>query len=182
MKIYTGFGDQGKTRLFGGEIVTKDNLRIEVYGTLDELNSILGMVISGIKHKEIIDLLTQIQNDLFRISSILATPDQNSLKKLNLTVVKDDIMFLEKKIDLIDAQLSPLQNFILPGGTQSAALLHLARTVCRRGERHLTLLTKQEEINPLIVVYLNRLSDLLFVTARYMNHIEDVKDIPWNKK
>jgi cob(I)alamin adenosyltransferase len=181
MKIYTGFGDKGNTRLFGGEVVTKDHLRIEVYGTLDELNSVLGMVISTIKNNLINDLLTRIQNDLFRISSILATPDEESRKKLDQAFKPDDIRFLENQIDIFDDQLEPLQNFILPGGTPGAAQMHLARTVCRRAERHLITLMKQEQIDSDIAVYMNRLSDLLFVAARFLNHTAGVPDAPWKK-
>ena len=182
MKIYTGFGDKGKTRLFGGEVVTKDHLRIEVYGTLDELNSVLGMIVSAIKSQGVIDLLTRLQNDLFRISSILATPDEAARQKLDQVVRSDDISFLEQQIDVMDDQLTPLQNFILPGGTTGAAQLHLARTVCRRAERHLTALTKQEKIDPDIAVYLNRLSDLLFVAARFINFEAGVPDVLWTKE
>jgi cob(I)alamin adenosyltransferase len=181
MKIYTGFGDKGKTRLFGGEVVTKDHLRIEVYGTLDELNSILGLVASVVDLAELNDLVIRLQNDLFRISSILATPDASTRKKLNQFVREDDIKFIEQQIDKIDVQLEPLQNFILPGGTQGAAFLHLARTVCRRAERHLTALMQQEKIDSDIAVYLNRLSDLLFVTARFVNHMQGVPDVLWTK-
>jgi cob(I)alamin adenosyltransferase len=182
MKIYTKFGDKGKTRLYGGEVVDKDHPRIEAYGTLDELNSIIGLAISSVEDSTISQILTQIQNDLFRISAILATPDQKTNEKLNQNVSTEDIGYLETQIDNLDEQMPVLQNFILPGGTESAAHLHLARTVCRRGERYLIKLFHHDNINPDIIVYINRLSDLLFVMARFMNHLKNVPDIPWKSE
>jgi len=181
MKIYTGFGDKGDTRLFGGQVVTKDHPRIEVYGTLDELNSVLGIILSGLRDKEFSEILTRIQNDIFRISSILATPDDKNRQKIEQKVEPDDIHYLEQIIDKLDSGLPQLKNFILPGGSETASFLHLARTVCRRAERYLTTLMKNEKIDGEIAVYLNRLSDLLFVSARYINDIEHIKDIPWKK-
>lgn len=181
MKIYTQFGDKGKTRLIGGQIVDKDNLRIEVYGTLDELNSQIGLVLCKTKLPFIMEILTRIQNDLFRVSSLLAAPDEDSRSKLGLSVSADDVSFLENSIDFMDGELPVLQNFILPGGTEAAALLHVARTVCRRAERNLSRLMHEAEIAPEILIYLNRLSDLLFVAARYVNHSAAVPDIPWQK-
>lgn len=181
MKIYTQFGDKGKTRLIGGNVVDKDHLRIEVYGTLDELNSHVGLAQCVIKTPLVNGILTRIQNDLFRISSILAAPDEKSLKTLGLSVSGDDIAFLEKSIDQMDGELPGLQNFILPGGSEAAARLHIARTVCRRAERHLTRLMHDTDVMPDILIYLNRLSDLFFVAARYVNHAEGIEDIPWQK-
>ena len=181
MKIYTQFGDKGKTRLIGGQIVDKDNLRIEVYGTLDELNSQIGLVLCKTKLPFVMEILTRIQNDLFRVSSLLAAPDEDSRSKLGFSVSSDDVAFLENSIDFMDGELPALQNFILPGGTEAAALLHVARTVCRRAERNLARLMHESEIAPEILIYLNRLSDLLFVAARYVNHSAAVPDIPWQK-
>ena len=182
MKIYTGFGDEGQTRLYGGKVVSKDHLRIEVYGTLDELNSLLGLVISQLADEHLHEQLILIQNDLFQISAVLATPDRNTLKKLDKAPERSDIVRLEQLIDHMDDKLAPLQSFILPGGTTTASYLHLARTVCRRAERRLTSLMATAEIDNDIIVYLNRLSDLLFVAARYVNYRAGVVDIPWQKK
>ncbi len=179
MKIYTKFGDKGKTRLFGGEIVDKDHQRIEAYGTLDELNSVLGLALSRINDDYVARMLTRIQNDLFRISSILATPNEKSRQKLNQNVSPKDISYLEDQIDSMEQKLPGLQNFILPGGTESAAHLHLARTVCRRAERYLIKLSHNDKVDAGIIVYINRLSDLFFVSSRYMNHLQNVPDIPW---
>ena len=182
MKIYTGFGDEGQTRLYGGKVVSKDHLRIEVYGTIDELNSLLGLVISQLADEHLHEQLMSIQNDLFQISAVLATPDQDTLKKLEKAPEPSDIKRLEQLIDRMDEKLEPLQNFILPGGTTTASFLHLARTVCRRAERRLTSLMATAEIDSDIIIYLNRLSDLLFVAARYVNYLAGVTDIPWQKK
>ncbi len=182
MKIYTKFGDKGKTRLFGGKVVDKDNPRIESYGTLDELNSVIGLAITGIKDTFVSAMLTRIQNDLFRISSILATPDDQTRQKLNQELSSEDISFLETHIDTMEEKLPALQNFILPGGSEPAAVLHLARTVCRRAERNLKTLSNHVDVDEEIMIYINRLSDLLFVCARYMNHLLNIPDVPWKSE
>jgi cob(I)alamin adenosyltransferase len=181
MKIYTGFGDKGRTRLFGGTVVDKDHLRIQVYGTLDELNSVIGLAISFEVDKALEKQLIEIQNDIFRISSILASPDEKSKKNLKQSVSQDDVNKIERWIDTLDEQLPVLKNFILPGGSKSASFLHLARTVCRRAERHLNTLSKTVNINGRIVIYINRLSDLFFVMARYANKEAHVEDVLWQK-
>ena len=181
MKIYTQFGDKGKTRLIGGDVVDKDHLRIEVYGTLDELNSQVGWTQCVINTPVVNEILIRIQNDLFRISSILAAPDEKSVRSLGFSVGAEDIDFLEKSIDRMDEELPPLKNFILPGGSEPASRLHIARTVCRRAERHLARLMHETDVMPDILIYLNRLSDLFFVAARYVNHLAGVPDIPWKK-
>ncbi len=179
MKIYTRKGDQGYTSLFGGEKVPKDNLRVEAYGTADELNSILGLIVSHLKNEppysEIRDSLLQIQSDLFTIGSILASPNPN--------VILDEqrVMDLEKLIDKASELLSPLQSFILPGGTSLAAETHVARTVARRFERRIVGLSHSNAIDPTILKYVNRLSDLLFVWARLFNHLDGISDILWKK-
>jgi cob(I)alamin adenosyltransferase len=179
LRIYTGFGDDGKTKLYGGETVDKDNLRVEVYGTLDELNSLLGLVLTYPLNKNIEDNLVKIQNDLFCISSELATPESYS-RQINYKIINNtDIQRLEKLIDDLENELTPLNNFILPGGSKVSALLHLCRTVCRRAERRLVSLKKNSSIRHEIKIYLNRLSDLLFVAARYINKEEGIDDIPW---
>lgn len=178
MKIYTKQGDEGKTSLLGGERVWKDNQRIQAYGTVDELNAILGIVVTELKSEELKEELRSIQSELFTIGADLATPNNKSVK-----IVRVDNNFtkrIEVLIDKYDEKLPELKNFILPGGSKASAYLHLARTVCRRAEREVVSLIKEVEINPEIEVYLNRLSDLLFVLARYENYISGIEDIKWN--
>lgn len=178
MKIYTKQGDGGKTSLLGGEKVWKDNQRIKAYGTVDELNAILGIVIAESKSEELKGDLRSIQAELFTIGADLATPNNKSVK-----IVRADEKFsrrIETLIDRYDEKLPELKNFILPGGSKASAYLHLARTVCRRAEREVVSLIKEVEINPEIQVYLNRLSDLLFVLARYENYMTGIEDIKWN--
>ena len=179
MKIYTKTGDDGTTSLFGGKRIDKNDLRIEAYGTVDELNSIIGTALSEIKTREVRDALTKIQNTLFIIGSDLATPGdlKNSNKVLRLE--QKSINDLESQIDSFNDRLPELKNFILPGGTKSASLLHLARTVCRRAERKVVELTKSIEISKNLIIYLNRLSDLLFVLARFENHSSNIPDVKW---
>jgi len=187
MKIYTKTGDGGETGLFGGKRVSKDSKRIEAYGTVDELNSVLGLVRSLLKAvpplaemnsaKKIDAILEQIQGDLFTLGADLATPlDANSS---TARIQSADVLRIEKHIDAIDPELKPLKNFILPGGTQVAAMLHFARTVCRRAERRVVKLAKKEPIGESPVIYLNRLGDLLFVLARYANHLENREEQQW---
>lgn len=180
MKIYTKTGDDGTTGLFGGERVSKDALRVECYGTVDELNSTLGMVNSEVKNIELTTLITEIQNKLFTVGGQLATPTEKSGLVL-VKLVDEDILFLEKNIDSFEEKLEPLKQFILPGGSKGASLLHFARSVCRRAERLVTSLSKNEKVSNLILIYLNRLSDLLFVLARFENSNNHVPDIPWQK-
>jgi cob(I)alamin adenosyltransferase len=190
MKIYTGTGDRGKTSLFSGERVTKSDRRIEAYGDVDELNSLLGALVAGLpeKNPDIADRLHQIQADLFRLSSILAiTPDSPAMDSLEEITVSQ-ITELEQIIDQLDAQLPSLSGFILPGGHPTAAWAHICRTVCRRAERHVTRISdeyaagKAAEQFQLALIYLNRLSDYLFVLARYCNHIQGVSDTLWKQK
>ncbi len=182
MKIYTKTGDKGETSLFGGQRVWKDNLRISAYGTADELNSILGVAVNEITNKELREVINSIQNDLFTLGSDLASP----LEKENnsFTIPRVNVLFverLEKLIDNYDSKLPPLRNFIIPGGTKGAGLLHLARTVCRRAEREVISLANVESITEEIKIYLNRLSDLLFVLARFENFSSNHPDIEWKK-
>ncbi|MEJ2543303.1 MAG: cob(I)yrinic acid a,c-diamide adenosyltransferase [Calditrichaceae bacterium] len=182
MKIYTGFGDKGKTSLFGGEVVNKNNPRIETYGTLDELNSLIGFLVTKNTEKYIQNILLIIQNEIFVLSSEIATPDTKRQKKLKNLITDKDIENIEKNIDEISEKLEPLKNFILPGGSESAAIAHLARTVCRRAERNLTKLMDQAEVRGELLVYINRLSDLFFVIARYLNKLNNQPDIVWKSK
>ncbi len=178
MKIYTKTGDKGDTSLFGGQRVPKDALRIEAYGTVDELNSVLGIVLADNADKRIAEILTSVQNQLFALGADLATPHSASSKSIKRFVVKDS-QSLEKIIDSLESHLKSLKSFILPGGSPVAARIHFARTVCRRAERSVVRLSRNEDIGEGITVYLNRLSDMLFVLARYANHVAGVPEIKW---
>ncbi|MFQ5602108.1 MAG: cob(I)yrinic acid a,c-diamide adenosyltransferase [bacterium] len=180
-KVYTKQGDDGETRLGGGQKIAKDATRIQAYGTVDELNSVIGLAMTFHPCSEIHQALRTIQNQLFTLGGDLCVLDEDKKKIAVEGVTADHESFLEKLIDKFNHQLPPLQDFILPGGTQCAAVLHQARCICRRAERYTVTLSKSEKINPLILSYLNRLSDALFVFARYENHVNDVTDIFWKK-
>jgi len=183
MKIYTRTGDSGETSLFGGQRVPKDDIRIEAYGTIDELNSVIGVALLEIDNSDIYDLLKKVQNQLFTIGSDLATPIEKENSRASISGIKEHhITELENAIDFFDAQLEPLRNFILPGGSGGAVYLHLARTVCRRAERRVITLTHTTVINQNIILFLNRLSDLLFVLARFENRTNGIMDVPWKKE
>ena len=182
MKIYTGFGDKGKTRLFGGEVVDKDNLRVKAYGTMDELNSTIGILISYLDDKDLIKDLQNIQYKIFELSAELAAKAQSGSNKNPPAINEEIIKGLEDKIDRIDDQLESLKNFILPGGSRQAAISHLIRTVCRRGERELISLNHVEQVNDHLLIYVNRLSDYFFVLARLLNKENKTDDIPWISK
>jgi cob(I)alamin adenosyltransferase len=178
MKIYTKTGDNGTTSLIGGTRVSKAHLRIETYGTVDELNSWLGMIQSDTRQQEIILQLRSIQNLLFSIGSLLAAdPDAQPMKLPGIE--ETDIQQLEQAMDTMDMVLKPLQNFILPGGHSANAKAHVARCVCRRAERLAVALDQLSPVDPKILKYLNRLSDFLFVLARYFSHLENADEIPW---
>lgn len=183
MKIYTKTGDKGDTGLFGGPRVMKHAPRIEAYGTVDELNAVLGMARLSIAAMDAdMDRLTaRIQNELFDLGAELATPDP---KKELRSISPEQIRALEEAIDSYEARLSPLTQFILPGGSPAAAALHLARTVCRRAERRVVALACEanEHVSAEAMIYLNRLSDLLFVLARAANQIVGVADVTWSKQ
>lgn len=182
MKIYTKSGDKGETSLFGGQRVLKNCNRINAYGTVDELNSFLGAALSEIKTTELKEVLLSIQNNLFTLGGDLATPiDQTNKNVVIQRINEKNIFELEHLIDKYDEKLPELRNFILPGGTKGAALLHIARSVCRRAEREVVTLSKIEVIDNNIVVYLNRLSDLLFVLSRFENYSQNIDDIIWQK-
>ena len=174
MKIYTKTGDEGKTSLFDNSRVWKSDERILSYGTIDELNSILGIAISLDLDSEIKKILVKIQNDLFIVGSDLANPDMSNTK---IRTTEDMVEFLEDKIDTLEVELPDLVSFILPGGTLSSSILHLSRTVSRRSETHVVALSQKEEINKISCVYLNRLSDLLFILARIINKRKDIAHI-----
>lgn len=179
MKIYTRTGDAGETGLFGGARVGKDDARVEAYGTVDELNSCLGVARALGVSAQTDQSLLQIQSDLFTLGAELAcVPGKED--KLRMTLLgESDITRLEGWIDRSEAPLEPLENFVLPGGSPSAAELHRARTVCRRAERRTLTARRSSPVRPVVVIYLNRLSDLLFVLARYENHVVGSADIPW---
>lgn len=176
MKIYTKTGDDGTTVLQGGKRVSKSDLRIIAYGAIDEINSCLGIVLSHDLDDDIKSLLTRIQNELFVAGSDLS--DSNLENKKN-RVTESMIGNLESSIDRFDKELKPLSNFILPGGHKTASYLHLARTVTRRAETQVIALANREKINPFCEIYLNRLSDLLFVLARTINKRSGIQDIVW---
>ncbi len=178
MKIYTRTGDEGETSLFGGKRVPKDSLRIRAYGTVDELNAVIGMAIASSDNEKLIAVLQRLQGELFMVGADLATPHGVKETK-TVRVQRLHITRLEQEIDLHEEELEPLKYFILPGGAPDAAALHFARTVCRRAERTTFELSRQEDINNLVIVYLNRLSDLLFVLARIANKRSGRREIPW---
>ena len=178
MKIYTRTGDKGETGLRGGVRVKKHDPRIEAYGTVDELNAVLGVVRAVHPSQRVDQMLEHIQNELFGVGAELATPA--SKESHAGRIEESHVERLEEMIDLCEAELAPLKNFILPGGCVSASQLHHARTVCRRAERCVVELAETEAVSPQIIVYLNRLSDLLFVLARFENARAGVPDVKWN--
>lgn len=178
MKIYTKKGDQGSTYLFGGGPFPKDALRIQAYGTVDELNSFLGCAIAEVSDPGLRDQLQRIQKELFVLGAELASVNPDEKMKAGF-LQNSHITALEKAMDAWEANLAPLKQFILPGGGRGASQLHLARTVCRRAERWLVGLSRQEEVRSECVVYLNRLSDYLFMAAREANRLEGREDILW---
>lgn len=181
MKIYTKTGDQGSTGLFGGGRVPKDDIRVEAYGDVDELNAVIGVARSVEPMPRVDEVLVPIQRDLFAIGALLATPDRDKMA-LHLQKARIDearIVELERAIDDGEAELEPLTAFIIPGGTPKAAALHVARTVCRRAERHVVRLQRDVELPPLAVIYLNRLSDLLFTLARVASRRGGAGEVTW---
>ncbi len=181
MTIYTKTGDSGETGLFGGGRVPKDDIRVAAYGAVDELNAAIGAVGACEPNDFETSLLESIQRDLFSIGGQLATPDPakvaRALEKAEL--VDSRIEELEAVIDRADRELEPLKDFVLPGGTPKAALLHQARTVCRRAERRVVALAREQDVPSIVVVYLNRLSDVLFTLARLANHRAGSSDRIW---
>lgn len=181
MKIYTKTGDDGSTSLFGGKRVPKSHYRIDAYGTVDELNSFIGLLRDQEVNQPHLPTLVEIQNNLFVIGSVLATePDNTKVKIPHLA--EADVQLLETAIDKMDSELPPLRNFVLPGGHVSVSYGHIARTVCRRAERLVIALDSHEKVDPLTIRYLNRLSDYLFVLCRKMSADLGVNEIPWKPK
>ncbi|MGD2153537.1 MAG: cob(I)yrinic acid a,c-diamide adenosyltransferase [Gemmatimonadales bacterium] len=183
MKIYTRKGDGGQTSLFGGRRVGKEEGRVEAYGTVDELNSVLGLAVAKLPTamRDWGDPLVVVQSDLFTIGAILAVPEAGAAKAERLPELAESrVEALEDWIDRLDEELRPLKSFVLPGGSESAATLHLARSMCRRAERRVVALAKRERVDPVIIKYLNRLSDLLFTLARAANARQGVADVEWS--
>lgn len=181
MKIYTKTGDTGTTALFGGKRVSKADLRIETYGTVDELNAHIGLVRDQEVNRKRTDLLVGIQDRLFTIGSILATEPGNDKVKVP-PLLMSDVEVLEKEIDAMDSELPAMRFFVLPGGHPSVSICHIARTVCRRTERLVIALSIQEEVRPEVIKYLNRLSDYLFVLSRKMSHELGAEETPWKPR
>lgn len=179
MKIYTKFGDAGDTALYGGAQTRKDALRIEAIGAVDELNAYIGYAQTLIADADVSEFLAKIQNQLFSLGADLATPDTHT-KSAELRISADFTTEMEEAIDKISEELPPLRNFILPGGSPGGAILHIARTVCRRSERCVVRLANEESVNPEAIRSLNRLSDLLFVLARVVNHRSDAPEEIWD--
>lgn len=171
-RIYTKSGDKGKTSLGNGKRVSKCSTRIEAIGAIDEVNCFLGLSVLKISDEGVRQLLLRIQNDLFDLGADLCLPDDGEPAPYEpLRVTHEQVVFLENKIDQYNADLSDLRSFILPGGTEAASALHLARSIARRAERWIILLSEEEAVSPQIIQYINRLSDLLFVLARWENHL-----------
>lgn len=181
MKIYTKTGDKGQTSLVGGTRVSKTELRIEAYGTVDELNSYVGLVRDQAVNNDRKDILKEIQDRLFTIGSILASEPEQTKKRIP-DLHESDIELLEKEMDRMDESLEPMRFFILPGGHQSVSFGHLARTVCRRAERIVVRLSQETEVNDLVIRYLNRLSDYLFVLCRIMIKDLNIEEISWKPR
>ncbi len=180
MKIYTKTGDKGETGLIGGTRVSKSALRVEAYGEVDELNAVLGNARARVTDQTINDCLLDIQRDLFAIGAQLADPRGQVEKKAEKAAVNEGrVKELEALIDRYDSMLPPLRSFILPGGTETGAILHLARAVCRRAERRMVALSQEAPLTPVLLAYINRLSDLLFILARAVNREAGVEEIPW---
>ena len=181
MKIYTKTGDEGKTSLFNGKRVLKNSIRVETYGTVDELNSILGIVLTYELPDDLKEDLNKISNLLFVLGSDLATPIDSNQKFSVQRINEENVKFLEERIDIYTNEMPQLKSFILPGGDKAAAFLHQARTVCRRAERLAISLIETKKINKDPLVYLNRLSDYLFTAARYVNYRKNIPDRNWEK-
>jgi cob(I)alamin adenosyltransferase len=176
LKIYTKTGDDGTTGLQGGSRISKSDLRIMAYGAVDEVNSCLGVVLSYDLDDDIRNLLVRIQNELFVAGSDLSDPNLDNKKN---RITESMVASLEKNIDVFEKELMPLTNFILPGGHKIASYLHLARTITRRAETYVIALSDREDLNPSCQIYLNRLSDLLFVLARTQNKRSGIQDVIW---
>ena len=180
MKIYTKTGDKGTTSLVGGTRVPKTHVRLEAYGTVDELNAQLGLLVTYLLDQEDRMFLQQVQNSLFAIGSHLATDREKTGLKAASIIRPEQVEQLEREIDRLDVLLPPLSAFVLPGGSRGAAVCHVCRTVCRRADRRILALAEQAEISSELLAYVNRLSDYLFILSRKMNQDEKKGEIFWN--
>ena len=178
MKIYTKFGDAGETALYGGTRISKDALQIEALGTVDELNAYIGYASTMIDDTEVSDILVRIQNHLFSLGADLATPSTHT-QSSQIRITSDFTTEMEEIIDMLSDELPPLTNFILPGGGEAGSVLHITRAVCRRSERCVVRLTQETDVNSEIIRCLNRLSDMLFVLARVVNHRSQMTEQIW---
>lgn len=176
-KIYTKTGDDGTTGLFGGARLPKDHVRIEAYGTVDELNAVIGLLMSGAPGPKVHEWLQTIQSRLFTIGSNLASDPAKEM--ITPDLLEEDVLMIEQAIDEMQEVLPPLRHFILPGGSIAVSTAHLARTVCRRAERRVVSLSQISEVEHRILLYLNRLSDFFFVLARWIGHQEGVEEVKW---
>jgi cob(I)alamin adenosyltransferase len=179
VKIYTKTGDRGDTRLFNGTKVRKHDDRVEAYGAVDELNAFIGAATSFINDAALVDMLAAIQKDLFSVGAQLADPGFKDQARAKFKLPAERIAALETAIDTFETELPPLRQFILSGGGHAGAMLHVARTVCRRAERLVVGLSEKIDVNSDVIVYLNRLSDFLFVLARVVNHREGKQEVEW---
>jgi cob(I)alamin adenosyltransferase len=177
-KIYTRTGDEGKTSLGDGSRLPKFHLRVTAYGSIDEANSVIGVANLHIENSEIFQLLRHIQNDLFDVGADLCRPEKQGAEKPLLRITEEQVTWLENQIDRFNAELAPLGSFVLPGGSPASSYLHLARTVARRAERDVVRLFAEEPVNAAVLRYVNRLSDLLFVLARFLNG-KGKDDVRW---
>ena len=179
--IYTGQGDHGMTALVGGVRVAKTHPRLEAYGTIDELNSFIGLLLTEVEDKRIVGMMQSVQQNLFTISAALATDTDQTKLRSNSQMTAEHIRQLEQEIDLLDGELDELKEFILPGGCRSAALAHVCRTVCRRAERAMYRLNESVQVDDHALIYINRLSDLLFVIARHEIFRNHIPQNSWHK-
>jgi cob(I)alamin adenosyltransferase len=185
MKIYTKTGDKGSTSLFGGTRVPKDHIRIESYGTVDELNSYIGLIRDQDMNTHYKEILIEIQDRLFTVGAILATPEDKTVLKngttrlQNLGIIATDIELLENEIDAMETELPQMTHFVLPGGHPTVSHCHIARCICRRGERLTVHLSHNEAVPEIVISYLNRLSDYLFVLARKLSHDLKAEEVKW---
>jgi cob(I)alamin adenosyltransferase len=180
-KIYTKTGDDGTTGLVGGTRIKKNDIRLEAYGTVDELNSVIGVVRSFDIPAELKLILEEIQNKLFNIGSRLASDEKGEIFTSGLSVTASNLEFIESKIDMLEEELPELTHFILPGGDMASAQCHVARTVCRRAERCILTFAEQASVQPEIILFMNRLSDFLFVLSRKLSVIGGIEEKPWKK-
>jgi cob(I)alamin adenosyltransferase len=181
MRLYTRTGDRGSTRLFGGQPVLKSHPRVRAYGEVDELNSVLGWARVAVEHEDLQALLERLQAELFEVGADLATPEGTEARGKENHLCPERVQALEEALDRLQTEVPPFRQFILPGGAEAAARLHIARTVCRRVERAVVALAEREPVNPEVLRYLNRLSDLLFLLACVVNHRAGVKETPWGR-